>query len=230
MAAMPEAPSERTRVRRHPERGDYDRVAIDAILDEALICHLAWVGDEGTPRVIPTIHVRVDDTLYVHGSAASRTLRGIADGRTVCLEATLIDGLVMARSTPLHSMNYRSVIVYGIPREVTDPGERDLAQLALVEHVAPGRTADVRMPSGKELKETAIFAVTLDEASAKIRTGPPLDPDEDLASPAWAGVLPVHLACGEPVPSPDLTPGIEPPAYITGYRRPTGEGARGVTS
>src|SRR4249920_3398614 len=130
---MPDAPSARTRIRRHPERGDYDRAAIDAILDEALICHLAWVGDEGTPRIIPTIHVRVDDTLYVHGSAASQTLRGIRDGRTVCLEATLIDGLVLARSTPLHSMNFRSVVVYGTPREVTDPAERDMAQLALVE-------------------------------------------------------------------------------------------------
>jgi uncharacterized protein len=230
MAAMPEAPSERTRVRRHPERGDYDRAAVDAILDEALICHLAWVSDEGTPRVIPTIHVRVDDTLYVHGSAASRTLRGIGDGRTICLEATLIDGLVMARSTPLHSMNYRSVVVYGTPREVTDHAERDMAQLALVEHVVPGRTAEVRMPSDKELKETSIFAVKLDEASAKIRTGPPLDPDEDLTSPVWAGVLPVHLAVGEPVPSPDLTEGIVAPPYITGYRRPNGEGAGGLTS
>jgi uncharacterized protein len=231
MAVMPEAPSERTRVRRHPERGDYDRAAIDAILDEALICHLAWVGDEGTPRIVPTIHVRVGDTLYVHGSAASRTLRGIRDGRLICLEATLIDGLVLARSTPLHSMNYRSVVVYGTPREVTDPAERDLAQLALVEHVVPGRTAEVRMPTNKELKETAIFAVTLDEASAKIRTGPPLDPDEDLTSPVWAGVLPVRAAYGDPVPSPDLTPGIAPPPYLTGYRRRGGaDGARGVTS
>jgi uncharacterized protein len=231
MAVMPEAPSERTRVRRHPERGDYDRAAIDAILDEALICHLAWVGDDGTPRIVPTIHVRVDDTLYVHGSAASRTLRGIRDGRLICLEATLIDGLVLARSTPLHSMNYRSVVVYGTPREVTDPAERDLAQLALVEHVVPGRTAEVRMPTAKELKETAIFAVTLDEASAKIRTGPPLDPADDLTSPVWAGVLPVRAAFGDPVSSPDLTPGIAPPSYVTGYRRPEGaDGARGVTS
>jgi nitroimidazol reductase NimA-like FMN-containing flavoprotein (pyridoxamine 5'-phosphate oxidase superfamily) len=220
MARMPEAPSERTQIRRHPERGDYERASIDAILDEALICHLAWVSDEGTPRVIPTIHVRVGDTLYVHGSAASRTLRSIRDGRTICLEATLIDGLVLARSTPLHSMNYRSVVVYGVPREVTDPAERDLAQLALVEHVVPGRTAEVRMPSTKELKETAIFAVGLDEASAKIRTGPPLDPEEDLTSPAWAGVLPVRAAYGDPVPSPDLTAGIQPPPYVIAYRRP----------
>lgn len=221
---MPGAPSERTRVRRHPERAEYDRASIDAILDEALICHLAWVTDDGTPRVIPTIHVRVEDRLYVHGSAASRTLRSIRDGRSVCLEVTLIDGLVLARSTPLHSMNFRSVVVYGTPREVTDPTERDCAQLALVEHIVPGRTAEVRMPSDQELKETAIFAIGLEEASAKVRTGPPMDPEEDLTSPVWAGILPVHSAYGHPLPSPDLTPGIGPPPYVTGYRRP-GAGA-----
>jgi uncharacterized protein len=219
-------PSKRTQVHRHPERGAYDRATIDAILDEALLCHLAWVTDEGHPQVIPTIHVRHDDTLYVHGSVASHTLRGVADGRAVCIEATLLDGLVMARSTPLHSMNYRSVVVYGTAREVTDPAERDFAQLALVEHVVPGRTKDVRMPTDKEMKETAIFAVTLDEASAKIRTGPPLDPEEDYSSPAWAGVLPVEAAYGTPVDSPDLTPGIAPPPYVTRYERP---GHRGLT-
>ena len=221
---MNEAPSPRTQVRRHPERGAYDRATVDAILDEALLCHLAWVTDEGHPRVIPTIHVRVDDVLYVHGSAASRTLRGIRDGRTICVETTLLDGLVLARSTPTHSMNYRSVIVYGTPVEVTDPAERDLAQRALVEHIVPGRTADVRMPTDKELKETAIFSLALDEASAKIRTGSPVDPPEDLASPAWAGVIPVRASYGEPVASEDLTPGIEPPRYATGYRRPRPDG------
>jgi uncharacterized protein len=225
---MAEAPTERTRVRRHPERGNYDRTTIHAILDEALLCHLAWVTDEGHPRVIPTIHVRIHDTLYVHGSAASRTLRGIRDGRTVCIETTLIDGLVLARSTPTHSMNYRSVVVYGAPREVTDPAERDEAQRALVEHVVPGRTADVRMPTGSELKETAIFAIPLKEASAKIRTGPPVDPAEDLAAPVWAGVLPVRTTVGVPEPAPDLTEGIEVPGYATGYRRPTG--GSGVTA
>jgi len=217
---MTEAPSERTQVRRHPERGDYDRATIDAILDEALLCHLAWVTDDGHPRVIPTIHVRVDDVLYVHGSAASRTLRGIRDGRTICVEATLLDGLVLARSTPNHSMNFRSVVVYGTPVEVTDPAERDRAQLALVEHVVPGRTADVRMPTDKELKETAIFALPLREASAKVRTGGPSDPPEDLDSPAWAGVIPVGTSFGAPVPSPDLTAGIDPPGYAAGYERP----------
>jgi nitroimidazol reductase NimA-like FMN-containing flavoprotein (pyridoxamine 5'-phosphate oxidase superfamily) len=220
---MTETPTERTRVRRHPERGAYDRATIDAILDEALLCHLAWITDDGQPRVIPTIHVRVGDTVYVHGSAASRTMRGIKDGRTVCIEATLLDGLVLARSTPLHSMNFRSVVVYGTPREVTDPQEADQAQRALVEQVVPGRTADVRMPTEKELKETAIFAIPLTEASAKVRTGGPKDPAEDLTSPAWAGVIPVRMAAGEPEPSPDLTPGIEAPGYATQYRRPGGD-------
>ena len=211
--------SERTRVHRHPERGAYDRATIDAILDEALICHLAWVTSEGEPRVIPTIHVRVGDTLYVHGSQASRTLRAIRSGANVCIETTIIDGLVLARSTPKHSMNYRSVIVFGAPREVTDREEMHVAQHALAEHVVHGRGADARPPNDMEYKETAIFALPLDEASAKIRTGPPLDPDEDLALDVWAGVLPIHVAAGDPEPAPDLKPGIGPPSYVTDYRR-----------
>lgn len=217
---MTEAPTERTRVRRHPERGVYDRETVGAILDEALICHLARVTDDGAPRVIPTIHVRADDNPYVHGSAASRTLRSIRDGRTVCIEATLIDGLVLARSTPKHSINFRSAVVYGTPREVTDPQEQDDAQRALVEHVVPGRTAGVRMPTDTELRETAIFAIALDEASAKVRSGPPADPESDLDPPVWAGVIPVGLDFAPPEASPDLVPGIQPPPYATGYRRP----------
>jgi nitroimidazol reductase NimA-like FMN-containing flavoprotein (pyridoxamine 5'-phosphate oxidase superfamily) len=223
------APSPRTRVRRHPERGAYDAETVHAILDEALLCHLAWVTDEGHPRVIPTIHVRTGGTLYVHGSAASNTLRGIRDGRTICIEVTLLDGLVLSRSTPNHSMNYRSVIVYGEPREVTEAAERNAAQLALVEHVIPGRTAEVRMPTDKEMKETSIFAVALTDASAKIRTGPPLDPEEDLTSPAWAGVVPVALAFGRPESSPDLAPGIDVPPTVTGYARPGASDDRGAT-
>jgi uncharacterized protein len=211
--------SERTRVHRHPERGAYDRATIDAILDEALICHLAWVTAEGEPRMIPTIHVRVGDTLYVHGSQASRTLRALRAGASVCVETTIVDGLVLARSTPKHSMNYRSVVVFGAPREVTDREEMHVAQRALTEHVVPGRTADARSPNDLEYKETAIFALPLDEASAKIRTGPPLDPDEDLALDVWAGVIPIRVAVGDPEPAPDLKPGIDPPSYVTDYRR-----------
>jgi nitroimidazol reductase NimA-like FMN-containing flavoprotein (pyridoxamine 5'-phosphate oxidase superfamily) len=167
--------------------------------------------------VIPTIHVRVGDTLYVHGSEASRTLRAIRKDAPVCIEATLIDGLVLARSTPNHSMNYRSVVVFGTPREVTDAEERDLAQLALVEHVIPGRTAEVRMPDDKELKETAILALPLTEASAKVRTGPPLDPERDLGLPVWAGVLPLRTVPGEPEGAPDLSAGIPVPGYVAAY-------------
>jgi nitroimidazol reductase NimA-like FMN-containing flavoprotein (pyridoxamine 5'-phosphate oxidase superfamily) len=217
---MAEAPSDRARVHRHPERGAYDRATIDAILDESLICHLAWVTSEGEARVIPTIHVRVDDTLYVHGSQASRTLRALRAGAKICIETTIVDGLVLARSTPKHSMNYRSVVVFGSPREVTDREEMHIAQRALTEHVVPGRTADARTPNDSEYKETAIFAIPLDEASAKVRTGPPLDPDEDLALDVWAGVIPIHVASAEPEPAPDLKAGIDAPSYATDYRRP----------
>ena len=177
-----EPPTERTRVRRLPERGVYERSEIDAILDEALICHLAYVRD-GEPRVIPTIHARVGDTLYVHGSNASRTLRSTKGGAAVAAEVTLLDGLVLARSAFHHSMNYRSVVVYGRAREVTDPTEKFEAQRALVEHVVRGRAADARLPNQRELDQTTILAIPLDEASAKVRTGPPKDEEEDLALP-----------------------------------------------
>lgn len=212
-------PSERTRVRRLPERGAYDRATIDAIVDEALICHLAWVTDEGHPRVIPTIHARVGDTLYVHGSTASRTLRSVKGGREVCVEITLLDGLVLARSAFHHSMNYRSVVVYGHPREVADPREKDLAQRALVDHVAHGRAADARMPNQRELDQTTIVAIALDEVSAKVRTGPPKDDEEDLDLPVWAGVLPLRVVPGDPVPAPDLRDAPPLPGYVAEYRR-----------
>jgi len=213
-------PSDRTRVHRHPERGAYDRATIDAIVDEALICHLAWVTEDGQPRVIPTIHVRVGDTLYVHGSQASGTLRALRDGATACIETTIVDGLVLARSTPKHSMNYRSVVVYGSPREVLDREEMQVAQRALAEHVVPGRSPDARPPNEQEYRETAIFAVPLDEASAKVRAGPPIDPDEDLELDVWAGVIPIRVVAGVPEPAPDLRPGIGVPAYANDYRRP----------
>ena len=217
-AAEAGPPSERTRVRRLPERGAYDRETIDAILDEALICHLAWVQD-GEPRVIPTIHARSGDTLYVHGSNASRTLRGTKAGATVAAEVTLLDGLVLARSAFHHSMNYRSVVVYGHAREVTDPDEKFAAQRALVEHVARGRADDARMPNQRELDQTTILAIPIEEASAKIRTGPPKDDAEDMDLPVWAGVLPIRTVPGEPESDPDLRDGVEPPGYVTDYRR-----------
>ncbi|HEY7659594.1 MAG TPA: pyridoxamine 5'-phosphate oxidase family protein [Actinomycetota bacterium] len=215
---MAEPPSERTRVRRLPERGVYDRPSIDAILDEALICHLAYVVDS-EPRVTPTIHARVGDTLYVHGSNASRTLRATKDGAPVAVEVTLLDGLVMARSAFHHSMNYRSVMLYGRAREVTDPTEKWNAQRALVDHVAHGRAEDARMPNDRELNQTTILAVPIEEASAKVRTGPPKDEEEDLALPIWAGVLPLRTVPGTPEPDPYLPEDVAAPGYLTDYRR-----------
>jgi uncharacterized protein len=211
-------PSERTRVRRLPERGAYDRDTIDAILDEALICHLAWVQD-GEPRVIPTIHARSGDTLYVHGSNASRTLRGTKGGAPVAAEVTLLDGLVLARSAFHHSMNYRSVVVYGRAREVTDPDEKFAAQRALVEHVAHGRADDARLPNQRELNQTTILAIPIEEASAKIRSGPVKDDPEDMELPVWAGILPLRTVPGEPEPDAQLPEGIGAPGYVTDYHR-----------
>lgn len=217
---MAQPPSERTRVRRLPERGVYDRETIDAILDEALICHLAYVKDD-EPRVIPTIHARVGDILYVHGSNASRTLRTAKEGSPVAAEVTLLDGLVLARSAFHHSMNYRSVVLYGLARPVTDPDEKFRAQRALVEHVVQGRADDARLPNERELGQTTILAIPIEDASAKVRTGPPKDEDEDIALPVWAGVIPLRTVPGEPEPDPQLAEDIEPPAYVTDYTRPT---------
>jgi nitroimidazol reductase NimA-like FMN-containing flavoprotein (pyridoxamine 5'-phosphate oxidase superfamily) len=218
---MPETPpSERTRVKRHPERGAYDRATIDAILDEALFCHVGYVAD-GHPRVIPTIHARVGDTLYVHGSNASRTLRTIMGGEEVCIVTTLLDGLVLARSAFMHSMNYRSVVVYGRAREVSDREEKWMAQKALVDQVCGGRSDQVRMPTDDELRQTTILAVPLEEASAKLRTGPPKDEEADYDLPVWAGVLPLSTVPQTAMNDPRLGHGLEPPPNVTGYRRPS---------
>ena len=213
--------TERTRVRRKPERGTYDRKTVEAILDEALYCHVATVDEHGRPRAIPTIHVRVGDVVYIHGSTGSRTLRGVRDGHEVCLVATLLDGLVFARSAAHHSMNYRSVMIFGTAREVTDPDEKWRAQAALVDHVCAGRAQQARMPNAKELRETMILAIPLEEASAKVRSGPPLDDEEDTALPIWAGVLPLRTVPGVPEDSPDLPAGVDVPENVSGYRRPS---------
>lgn len=215
---MTKPPSERTRVRRLPERAIYERAAIDRIIDEALICHLAWV-DDGEPRVIPTIHARAGDTLYVHGSNASRTLRAARGGAPVAVEITLLDGLVLARSAFHHSMNYRSVVVYGRAREVTERTEKLEAQRSLVEHVVRGRAADAREPNERELDQTTILAIAIEEASAKVRTGPPKDDEEDLGRHVWAGVLPLRTVPGDPQPDPQLAPALPAPHYVTDYRR-----------
>jgi len=185
-------PGDRIRVRREPHRGRYDRETIDAILDEALICHLGFEVD-GQPFVIPTLHARVGDRLYVHGSAASRMLRHADSGARVCATATLFDGLVLARSVFNHSVNYRSVAVFG-KATLVEGDEKRAALRALTEQLAPGRWDEARQPTEQELKATWILWLPLDEASAKVRTGAEEDEPEDLELPVWAGVVPVHLA------------------------------------
>jgi len=209
-------PTPRTKVKRHPERGDYDRATIDAILDEALICHVGFVVVDH-PYVIPTIHARDGDTLYLHGSPASRMLRNLAKGVDLCVTVTLLDGLVLARSVYNHSMNYRSVVVLGHAREVTETEEKLHAMQRVVEHIVPGRWADARHPTEGEIKGTTILALSLNEASAKIRTGPPKDFDDDLALPVWAGLIPLKLEPSAPV----ADEGVETsaPDYAAKYTR-----------
>jgi hypothetical protein len=201
----------RTTVKRHPERGAYDRATIDAILDEALICHVGFVAD-GQPYVIPTIHARDGDTLYLHGSPGSRMLRNLAGGVDVCVTVTLLDGLVLARSVYHHSMNYRSVVVLGRAREVTDRDAKLRAMRTVVEHVVPGRWDDARQPNEAELKGTTILEISLDEASAKIRNGPPKDNEEDLDLPFWAGVVPLALVPSAPIADEGVAGA--PPDYV----------------
>jgi uncharacterized protein len=214
MTAVETAPSPRTTVRRHPERGVYDRGAIDAILDEALLCHVGFVA-EGRPFVIPTIHARHGDVLYLHGSPASRMLRTLAGGIDVCVTVTILDGLVLARSVYNHSMNYRSVLVLGTARPVDEREEKLAALEAIVEHVAPGRGADARGPSDKELAGTSVLAMALGEASAKVRTGPPKDFEDDVSLPIWAGVVPIELVAGKPEAAEGLPPGVGLPDYVS---------------
>jgi uncharacterized protein len=212
-------PSDRVTVRRHPERGRYDRDTIDAILDEGLICHLGFTL-EGQPSVIPTMYARQGDLLYVHGAVANRALQALRGGSQACLVVTLLDGLVMARSAFNHSMNYRSVVVVGEAVEVTDRDEKLSAMRALLEHVASGRWDDSRQPNPTELESTVILALRLDEVSAKVRTGPPIDDEEDLALGFWAGVIPLAVRPGEVISAPDLDRQVAPPDYARVYRRP----------
>lgn len=209
--------TERVRLRRHPERGRYEREAVYAILDEALYCHLGFVVD-GQPYVIPTIHARVGDDVYVHGAAASRMLLRIAEGVLVCLTATILDGLVLARSVFSHSMNYRSAVVLGTATDVTDPDEKMAALRAVVEHVVPGRWREARHPTASELAATRVLRLPLAEASAKVRTGPPKDPADDVALDVWAGELPLTLRAGRPLAAPDLRSGIAVPEYLAESR------------
>jgi len=200
----------RTKLRRAPQRGAHDRATIDAILDEALIAHVAWVQD-GRPAVIPTLLARDGDDVLIHGSSASRTIRALRAGLEACVEVTLVDGLVLARSAFHHSINYRSVILYGTLEEAPD---KERALEIFTEKLIPGRWEHVRWPNPKELRGTAALKLRIDEGSAKIRTGPPVDDDEDYELDAWAGVVPLTLTAQAPVPDPLLREGIATPEHV----------------
>jgi len=212
-------PTERTRVVREPHRGSYDRETIYKILDEGIVCHVGFSTD-AQPFVIPTLFARVADAIYFHGSAASRMLRGASTGIPVCVTVTLTDGLVLARSVFNHSMNYRSVVALGNATLVAEPGEKLQALHAFTEKILPGRWQDARQPNDKELKATSILKLPLTEVSAKIRSGPVLDDEEDYALTVWAGIVPLHLQAQPPIRDERCDPSIPVPAYAANYRRP----------
>lgn len=210
--------TERTTLKRLPKRGVFDRDLVYKILDEGFICHVSFCLD-GQPFVIPTGYARIDDQLFIHGSQLSRMLRTLSTGIDVCVAVTLVDGLVLARSAFHHSMNYRSVVVFGRAAMVEDRAAKLAALFAFSEHVVAGRWNDVREPTEPELKATTVLSLPLAEASAKVRTGPPIDDDEDYAMDVWAGVLPLALTAGAPIPDPRLPENIEPPDYSLNYSR-----------
>ena len=201
MKDHPQPPSGRTRLRRHPERGRYDEATVHAILDEGLLAHVGVVTEEG-PVVLPMAYARVDRTLYLNGAAGNALLRA-AEEAPVCAAVTLLDGLVLAKSAFHHSMNFRSVVVFARGRKVEDESERRVALDAIVEHVVPGRTTEARPPSAAELRATRVLALDLGSASAKVRTGPPVDDEADATWPAWTGTIPLTLVRGQPLPAQD---------------------------
>jgi uncharacterized protein len=212
-------PTARTRVIREAERGVYNRETLYRILDEGFLCHVGFVAD-GQPFVIPTSYGRKESNLYIHGSAASRMLRQLQkEGVTVCVTVTLLDGLVLARSVFNHSMNYRSVVILGKATLVEDPQEKLSALHALAEHILPGRWDDARQPNERELKQTSVLRLPIEEFSAKVRTGPPIDDAEDYSFPTWAGVIPLEMAAGLPINDLKLDPAREAPEYVRNYTR-----------
>jgi uncharacterized protein len=210
--------TQRTKIRRMPERGQYESQVIYDILDEGLVCHVGFAVD-GQPFVIPTTYGRVEDTLYIHGSPVSKMLRSLQNGIEVCITITLLDGLVLARSAFHHSMNYRSVVIFGTTKPVESSEEKLQALRSFTEHIIPGRWADVRQPSHQELQGTLVLSLTLNEASAKIRTGPPVDDEADYDLPVWAGVLPLQLKAAVPIPDSRLQSGVTLPEYVQNYNR-----------
>ena len=211
-------PTPRTRVVREAHRGVYDRETAYKILDEGFLCHVGFVAD-GQPFVIPTSYGRKDASLYIHGSAASRMLRQMKEGIPVCVTVTLLDGLVLARSVFNHSMNYRSVVILGKAALVDDPAEKLEALRLLSEHIIPGRWDDARQPNERELKQTSVLRIPIEEFSSKVRIGPPIDDEEDLSFPTWAGVVPLEMKVGTPENDPTLQPGREVPEYVRSYSR-----------
>lgn len=213
----------KTTLRRLPERGVFDSEAICQILDEAFICHVGFVVD-GQPFVIPTAFGRIENKFYLHGSAASRMLKAVGQGIAVCVTVTLLDGLVLARSAFHHSMNYRSVVLLGEATLVTDGDEKLRALRAITEHIVPGRWKDVRWPTEQEMKGTTVLSLPISEVSAKVRSGPPKDDEEDYELPVWAGVLPLPLTPGDPISDPRLPKNIQVPEYVSKYSRTRHEG------
>ena len=210
--------TDRTKLKRLPKRGHFDRETVYGILDEGFICHVGFAPG-GQPVVIPTGYARVDDKLYIHGSQASRMLKTLAGGVDACVTVTIIDGLVLARSAFHHSINYRSIVIFGRATLIEDREEKNEALLALSEHIIRGRWNDVREPTEQEMRATTVLSLPLEEVSAKIRTGPPLDDEEDYALPVWAGVVPLRLEAGEPIKDPRLPDGIAVPDYAQNYKR-----------
>jgi nitroimidazol reductase NimA-like FMN-containing flavoprotein (pyridoxamine 5'-phosphate oxidase superfamily) len=213
-----EMPTARTRVVREAERAVYERETVYKILDEGFLCHVGFLVD-GQPFVIPTSYGRKDAELYIHGSAASRMLRQMKDAVPVCITVTLLDGLVLARSVFNHSMNYRSVVILGKATLVDEPNEKLSALRSLSEHILPGRWDDSRQPNERELKATSVLRVPIEEFSAKVRVGPPIDDAEDYSFPTWAGVLPLEMKVGVPISDPKLDPSRPAPPYVTDYSR-----------
>jgi nitroimidazol reductase NimA-like FMN-containing flavoprotein (pyridoxamine 5'-phosphate oxidase superfamily) len=211
-------PSTRTRVVRESDRGVYDRETVYRILDEGFLCHAGFVVN-GQPFVIPTSYGRKDASLYIHGSAASRMLRQMKDNVPICITVTLLDGLVLARSVFNHSMNYRSVVILGKATLVDDPQEKVSALRILSEHILPGRWDDSRQPNERELKATSVLRVPIEEFSAKVRVGPPIDDEEDYTFPTWAGVVPLEMVAGKPIDDARLLAAIEVPEYARSYTR-----------
>ena len=214
----PQSSTQRTRVVREPDRGVYDRETAYRILDEAFLCHVGFVVD-GQPFVIPTSFGRKDAILYIHGSAASRMLRQMKQGVPVCITVTLLDGLVLARSVFNHSMNYRSVVILGKATLVDNPEEKLAALRVLSEHILPGRWDDARRPNERELKATSVLRVPIEEFSSKVRSGPPIDDEEDYSFPTWAGVIPLEMTVGTTINDPRLDPGRTVPEYVRSYSR-----------